>query len=77
MQPSPRHHAAESRLRQLIADADLAQPDDVEHTRDSVIFRWQGPKVAVVIDLDDPRLSCSTDCATLAETWLPESSEHG
>jgi hypothetical protein len=73
----PRHRAAESKLRQVIADAELPPPDDVEYTRASVIFRWQGPKVAVVVDLDDPRRSCSTGCATLTETWLPELSERG
>ena len=77
MQPSPRHRAAESRLRQLITDAELSQPDDVEYLRASVIFRWQGPKVVVVVDLDEPSRECSTDCATLTETWHPESSERG
>jgi hypothetical protein len=64
MQPSPRHCAAESQLRQLITDAELAQPDGVEYTRASVIFRWQGPKVVVVIDLDDP-------VPRVAQTVLP------
>ena len=77
MQPSPRHRAAESQLRRLITDAELPQPDDVEYTRATVIFRWEGPKVAVVIDLDDPGDQCSTDCATLMEAWLPELSERG
>lgn len=54
MQPSPRHREAESQFRQLISSAELAQPDDVEYTRESVVFRWRGPQVAVVVDLDDP-----------------------
>ena len=77
MQPSPRHRAAESRLRRLLADSELPQPDDVEYTDGSVIFLWQGPKVAVFIDLDDPVESCSTACATLEEQWVPELSERG
>jgi len=77
MQPSPRHRAAESRLRRLLTDSELPQPDDVEYTDGSVIFLWQEPKVAVFIDLDDPLALCSTTCATVAETWLPELSEPG
>lgn len=77
MQPSPRHRAAESRLRRLLTDSDLPQPDDVEYSPGSVTFLWEGPKVAVVIELDDPIGFCGTGCATLAETWLPELSEHG
>ena len=77
MQPSPRHLAAESRLRRLLTDSDLPQPDDVEYTRESVICLWQGPKVAVFIDLDDLLDSCSTNCATLSDRWPPELSEHG
>ena len=77
MQPNPRHRAAESRLRRLLTDSELPQPDDVEYTRESVIFLWQGPKVAAVIDLEDPIAPCSTTCATLTEKWLPELSERG
>ena len=77
MQPSPRHRAAETRLRRLLTDSELPQPDDVEYTDGSVIFLWQGPKVAVFIDLDDPVEPCSTGCATLEEQWLPELSERG
>ncbi len=54
MQPSSRHRGAESQFRELIRSADLAQPDDVEYTPESVIFRWYEPQVAVVVDLDDP-----------------------
>ena len=77
MHPSPRHRAAESRLRRLLTDSELPQPDDVEYTRESVIFLWQGPKVAVFIDLDDPLESRSTTCATLEEQWHLELSERG
>ena len=76
MRATPSHRAAESRLRRLLADSELPQPDDVEYAPASVIFRWQGPMVAVVIDFDDPADTCSTDCGTLSE-WLPELSERG
>ena len=75
MQPSPRHRAAESRLRRLLTDSELPQPDDVEYTRESVIFLWQEPKVAVFIDFDDPLHSCNTSCATCREQWPQELSE--
>jgi len=77
MQPSPRHRAVESRFRQLITESELPQPDNVEYLCESVIFRWQEPKVAVVVDLDEPPRPCSTDCATLPKKWHPESSERG
>ena len=76
MQPTPRHRDAESRLRRLLADAALPQPDDLEYTPASVIFRWQGPMVAVVIDFVDPADTCGADCGTLS-AWLPELSERG
>ena len=77
MQPNPRHRAVESRFRQLVIDAELPPPDNVEYLFESIMFRWEGPKVAVVVDLDDLPGICSTDCATLVETWPPESSERG
>ena len=77
MQPTPRHREAESRLRRLLVDTELPQPDDVEYAPASVIFRWQGPMVAVVIDFDEPDDTCSTDCATFTEKWHPELSERG
>jgi len=77
MQPNTRHRAVESRFRQLITDAELPQPDIVEYFCESVLFRWEGPKVAVAVDFDDLPGTCSTDCATLPETWYPESSERG
>jgi hypothetical protein len=54
MQPTPRHHAAEEQFRRLLTSAQLAPPDDVEYGLDSLVFRWEGPQVAVVVDLDDP-----------------------
>jgi hypothetical protein len=52
MEPSPRHRAAEGRFRQLIHSAGLEEPDGVDYEPDALIFRWEGPKLAVVVDLD-------------------------
>jgi hypothetical protein len=54
MQPSPRHQAAETQFRQLLANADLAPPYHVTYERESLLFRWHAPKLAVIVDLDDP-----------------------
>ena len=53
MHPSARHHAAEAEFRELVRNANLDSPDDVEYTPASLIFRWRGPMVAVVVELDD------------------------
>ena len=52
MQPSDRHKLAESRFRELIASAGLDEPDGVDYEPGSLVFRWSGPKVAVVVDLE-------------------------
>jgi hypothetical protein len=52
MQPSPQHQVAENRFRTLIASAGLDPPDGVDYEPDSLVFRWEGPKVAVVVDLE-------------------------
>ena len=39
-------------MRELLADGGLAQPDDVTYEPNSVVLRWAGPKLAVVVDLD-------------------------
>ena len=54
MNPTPRHIVAEARFRELLADAELPSPDRVEHDRDTVAFFWEGPRVAVCVDLDGP-----------------------
>jgi len=54
MQPSARHQTAEIHFRELITSAGLEQPDGVDYEPDSLVFRWSGPKVAVVVDLDSP-----------------------
>jgi hypothetical protein len=52
MQPSDQHKLAETRFRELITSAGLDQPDGVDYEPDSLVFRWSGPKVAVVVDLE-------------------------
>ena len=54
MQPSARHQTAETRFRELITSAGLDQPDGVDYEPDALVFRWSGPKVAVVVDLEPP-----------------------
>jgi len=53
MQPSPRHHAAEARFRDLLRTQDLAEPDRVEYEPEELTFFWEESKVAVVVELDD------------------------
>jgi hypothetical protein len=50
----PTHAEVEARFRGLLRDAQLPEPDDSAHEPGSVTFYWHGPKVAVVVDLDDP-----------------------
>jgi hypothetical protein len=52
MEPSARHHQCEAHMRELLAEGGLAQPDDVAYEPNSVVLRWTGPKLAVVVDLD-------------------------
>ena len=42
-------------MRELLADSELAQPDDVTYEPNSVILKWAGPKLAVVVELDPVR----------------------
>jgi hypothetical protein len=54
MPPSTRHQQAEAAFRTLIEDSEIAEPDEVQYTDDSVVFLWHEPQLAVVVDLDDP-----------------------
>jgi hypothetical protein len=60
---TPEHRSVETRFRELLASADLPEPDAVEYEPDSVLFRWHEQKLAVYVDLvtGEPR---STDQAT-------------
>lgn len=53
MEATPSHQAAEAHFRQFVASNGIDPPDDVEYRDDSLVFFWQGPKVAVVFELED------------------------
>ena len=44
----------EERFREVLAEGDMAQPDDVEYdpAANELIFFWHEPKVAIVVELD-------------------------
>jgi hypothetical protein len=44
---------AEQRMRELLADAGLPEPDEVQHGDGEVKFLWYDSKVAVVVNLDE------------------------
>jgi hypothetical protein len=50
--PTARHEAAAASFRALVRDHDLTPPDRVEYAPESVVFLWDGPQLAVVIDLE-------------------------
>jgi hypothetical protein len=50
--PSARHEQVEQSFRQLLDDAGLDSPDRVEHVEGSVIFYFDGPRLAVFVDFD-------------------------
>jgi hypothetical protein len=52
MRITHRHRTIEARFRELVEQADLPAPDDVEYELESVTFLWHGPKVAVAVDFD-------------------------
>jgi hypothetical protein len=50
----PTPEEAESYFRQMLADGEFEQPDDVEYdpAANELIFFWHEPKLAVVPELD-------------------------
>jgi hypothetical protein len=48
---TPEHRSAETRFRELLASADVPEPDAVEYEPGSVLFLWHEPKLAVFVDL--------------------------
>ena len=52
MPGTDRHQAAERRFIQLLDEAGLPHPDRVDLEPDSLIFYWDEPQTAVVVDLD-------------------------
>jgi hypothetical protein len=53
MDITPRHEEAEAGFRALLTEAGIDPPDAVEYGYTCVRFFWTGPKLCVVVDLDD------------------------
>jgi hypothetical protein len=52
-QDEPSREQAERAMRQLLADHDLPEPDEIlDHEDGGIVCLWHEPKVAVVVDLD-------------------------
>jgi hypothetical protein len=45
------HAAAERAFRELLPEAGLPQPDEVEYREESVVFLWHESKLAVIVEL--------------------------
>jgi hypothetical protein len=52
MQSNALHRRVESDFRELIDDAGLDAPDRVEYVPGSVVFYWDGPRLAVFVDFE-------------------------
>jgi hypothetical protein len=52
MSATDRHRAAEERFIELLDDAGLPRPDRVDVEPESLVFYWDEPKTAVVVDLE-------------------------
>ena len=50
---SPRNQLVEDRMRQLLDETGLPQPDDIAHLSRAVIFLWYDTKAFVLVDLDE------------------------
>jgi hypothetical protein len=49
----PSREQAERAMRQLLADHDLPEPDEIlDHDDGGIVCLWHEPKVAVVVDLE-------------------------
>jgi hypothetical protein len=53
MAPIDRKRQAERRMRQLLDDAALPAPDEVQYGERCIRLLWHDRKVAVVVELDD------------------------
>ncbi len=51
---NPTPDQAEEYFRQMLADGEIEQPDEVEYdpAANELIFFWHEPKLAVVLELD-------------------------
>jgi hypothetical protein len=52
MLATARHRAAEASFIRLVEEASLPLPDRVEYEPTALTFFWDGPKTAVIVDLD-------------------------
>jgi len=53
---SDRHRDAEARFRSLLEEAELAPPDRVEYDAEELVFFFDEPKLAVIVELEPPEL---------------------
>lgn len=59
---TPEHRRTEARFRDLLAGADLPEPDAVEYEPESVLFLWHDRKLAVFVALaDDGSRACPAE----------------
>jgi hypothetical protein len=52
MATTAKHAEVEARFRTLLEDEGMLAPDDVGYEPGSVVFYWNEPKLAVVIDFE-------------------------
>jgi hypothetical protein len=53
MTDRPDHATAERTFRDLLDRGGLAQPDEVAHWRDAILFGWHDSRTVIVLDLDE------------------------
>jgi hypothetical protein len=68
MAVTPQHRLAETRFRELLASADIPQPDTVEYEPAAVLFRWHARKLAVFVDF----LTGEPQPAPAESAWLSD-----
>jgi hypothetical protein len=50
----PLSENAERRVRELLSDRGLPEPDEVEYREESILLLWHEQQLAVVVDLPVP-----------------------
>jgi hypothetical protein len=66
MTPDERQ-VAEARMRELLRDADLPQPDEVEYGEACIWLRWYEQKLVVQVDEIPPGLEASATASSAGE----------
>src|SRR3954462_7775119 len=74
MEITSEHEAAERAFRELLPEAGLPQPDEVEYREESVVFLWHETKLAVIVDLDGTD-ACAWTMGGRARADPPEGAE--